>query len=70
MELNKRDYILTKVKLNIFYSLYNATDIKYGIKIKEIFSYKKIKEKDFVFDDYKAVMYSELSNMLYECLEK
>lgn len=70
MKINEKDYILTKVKLNIFYSLYNATDIKYDIKIKEMFSYKKIKENNFVFDDYKACMYSELSNMLYECLEK
>ena len=34
MKINEKDYILTKVKLNIFYSLYNATDIKYDIKMR------------------------------------
>ena len=28
-----------------------------------------MKDNNFVFDDYKVVMYSELCNMLYDCLK-
>ena len=40
------NYILTKIKLNNFYGIYNTKDIKNNKMIKDLFDYKKIKDKN------------------------
>ena len=34
-----------------------------------MFSYKSIKDKEFTFDDYTRILYNELIDILYDCLQ-
>lgn len=68
MNMNEK-YILTKIKLNNFYGIYNTKNIKNDKMIKELFSYKKIKDKEFIFDEYTKILYNELIDILYDCLQ-
>lgn len=65
----KENYILTKIKLNNFYGIYNTKDVENDKMIKEVFSYKNIKDKEFTFDDYSMILYNELIDILYDCLQ-
>jgi len=62
-------YILTKIKLNNFYGIYNTKDIIYGKMIKEIFNHTEIYNETFKFDTYKEILYNELVDILYDCLQ-
>lgn len=63
------NYILTKIKLNNFYGIYNTKDIENKKMIKDLFDYKKIKDKEFIFDEYTTILYNELIDILYNCLQ-
>lgn len=62
---NNKDYILTKIKRQNFYILYNGIDERSNTQIKELFSYKHIKE-NFDYDEYDCSLYGELVNMCYD----
>ena len=63
------NYILTIIKLNNFYGIYNTKDIENKKMIKDLFDYKKIKDKEFIFDEYTTILYNELIDILYDCLQ-
>lgn len=63
------NYILTKIKLNNFYGIYNTKDIENKKMIKNLFDYKKIKDKEFIFDEYTTILYNELIDILSDCLQ-
>lgn len=68
-ENHLKDYYQAQIKLNNFYFLYNSTDKKNNMAIKEIFSYNEIKNKNFIFDEYSSALYEELINILYDCFK-
>lgn len=68
-ENHLKDYYKAQIKLNNFYFLYNSIDKKNNKVIKEIFSYKEIKNKNFIFDEYSSALYEELINIIYDCFE-
>lgn len=66
---NNKNYILTNIKYQNFYILYNGIDEKNGIQLKSMFSYKDIKENGFNYSDYETIIYEELVNVCYDLLK-
>ena len=62
----KRDYILSKIKLDNFYLLWNSTN-NIGL-IKDLFSYKVIKSNSTRYDEYRTTLYKELFKSLLDIL--
>ena len=58
------DYYKAQIKLNNYYAIYNSFDKKNNKIVKDIFDYKKIKNKTFKFDDYNIILYEELLNTI------
>lgn len=63
------DYYKAQIKLNNYYAIYNSFDKKNNKIVKDIFDYKKIKNKTFKFDDYNIILYEELLNTIYDSFE-
>lgn len=65
----KEKYLLTKTKLNDFYSYYNSFDRETGLLVKDIFDYQTIKNKTFAFNDHTKFVYDKLLNMIFDCFK-
>ena len=65
---NNKDYILTKIKYQNFYILYNGTDDETGKQLKEI-AYETWKKKD-INNDYESLIHNELVYVCYDLLKK
>lgn len=65
---NNIDYILTKIKYQNFYILYNGIDEVTGKQLKEI-AYEEWKKKE-INDDYESLIHKELVYVCYDLLKK
>ena len=65
---DNKDYILTKIKYQNFYILYNGTDEETGKQLKEI-AYETWKKKE-INDDYGLLIHEELVYVCYDLLKK
>ncbi len=64
---NNSDYILTKIKYQNFYMLYNGTDEETGKQLKDIV-YQV--QKNNLDNDYELLVHKELVNVCYDLLNK
>lgn len=62
------EYLLCKIKYNNYYNLKNTEDRFKNDLIKNLFSYKKIKENKFEYDNYTLILYKELINTIIICI--
>lgn len=65
---NNKDYILTNIKYQNFYILYNGIDGKTGKQLKEI-TYETWNKKE-INDDYESLIHNELVYVCYDLLKK
>lgn len=63
------EYLLCKIKYNNYYNLKNTEDRFKNDLIKNLFSFKKINENTFEYDNYTLILYKELINILIKCIE-
>jgi len=61
-------YILTQIKKDNFYYLYNRTDERSGKILKDLFSYSNL-VNNYNYSKYDRANYEELVNMCYSLLE-
>lgn len=65
---NNKDYILTKIKYQNFYILYNGIDEEKGKQLKQI-AYETWNKKE-INDDYESLIHKELVYVCYDLLKK
>ena len=65
---DNKDYILTKIKYQNFYILYNGIDEETGKQLKEI-AYETWKKKE-INDNYESLIHKELVYVCYDLLRK
>lgn len=62
-------YLLCKTKLEEFYQFFNSIDKETNERIQNLFSYKELKNKQFVFNDNTRMLYYQLIDKVYECFK-
>lgn len=63
------NYLLCKIRYNNYYNLKSTEDRFKNDLIKNLFSYKKINENQFEYDEYTLILYKELINIIIKCIE-